>query len=182
MKRFIKLVTARAPELNKVAATFGSILLIVHSYALVDYFYRVPSFLNYMDIGTLFGVLAYYMGFAFLESAVLLGLLTLLAILIPKKWYADHFSVMNFPIVTVLALSADRYQTQIKNAYTGILPIALWFGVTVALAVVMAVLFVKVTWLKRAAEFMMERVAIMNYIYVPIGLIALLVVGIRLVF
>jgi len=179
VKNLIRALIERFPSTAKLNSTFALILLVIHTWSVWQFLYRLPSYLMYLDLLNLLAVFAYYMAFAFVESIILLVLFGMIAIILPKNWYADHFEAVNLPIVLGMAVSAAKYQQQIGNTYSGISSILTWFGFTFLIVLSLALIFGIIGPLRKLSGKVMERISIMSYLYIPIGLFSLLVVVFR---
>lgn len=180
MGKVVQIITDRLPDKSAIFATFGLILLVVHSHSLVQFFYRAPSFLKYLDVVNILATLAYFMAFAFLESILVLSGFLVLSLILPRSWYADVFDALNLPVFIVLTIAAYKFQGTILNSYPGITSILLYLAATLLIMLIVAIVFAKITILRKISKLIMERVSIMNYIYIPIGALSLLVVVYRL--
>jgi len=150
--------------------------MVIHTWSIWQFLYRLPSFLMYLDLLNLLAVFAYYMAFAFLESILLLVLLGTVAIILPKQWYAANFDAVSLPIVLGLTVSAAMYQKRMGNAYSGIDSILSWFGFTLLAVLFLALVFGYFRGIRNISGKVMERISIMSYLYIPVGIISLLAV------
>lgn len=179
MSKIRQILAKRIPSIQRLSATFGLILFVIHTWSIWQFLYRVPSYLMYLDIINLLAVFAYYMGFALLESLILLIILIFVAMILPTDWYAINFDAMNLPIVLISAISAVGFQKQLGNAYEGINPIIQWLGSTLLMISCLAILTRTLSNLRNFSSKVMDRISIMIYLYLPIGLFSLLVVMYR---
>ena len=175
-------VLERLPRWTQIIPVFGIIILIVYGWALMWFFWEVPSWLYYLHIGEVLVLLAYTLATNFAESlAVLCGPL-LLALVLPKKWFSDVFVARG----TALALAALgcfiflAKQFTDKDAYP-----TFWLRIPTVLlvaAVIAALVYLcgRILLVRKALEALADRVSIFTYILVPLSLISVLVVAVRL--
>ena len=119
------------------------------------------------------------MAFAFLESLLVTSFLVFLSAILPSKWLRDGFAFKGFILIGMATIAAIILQRTLQGELPS-LPILtlIWFT-----PLVWAVVFIILAERKQRVQSILleiaERVSIMLFIYVPIGVISLLVVTIR---
>ncbi len=175
-------ILRRFPRWAQIIPVFGLIVLVIYTWTLMWFFWEVPSWLYYMRTGEILVLLAYAFATNLAESlAVLCGPL-ILALLLPQKWFSDVF-VARGAAVSLAGLGwaifvAEQFTN--KNTYP-----AFWLKIptvaVVAVAIgVIAYLCGRIRIVRKVLEAIADRVSIFAYIAAPLGVISLLVVGIRL--
>lgn len=143
------------------------------------FFYKVPAFLLYYSLGEIFSVFSYMMAFALLESAVVTLLLVGSAFVLPSKLLKEGFAYKGTLAVLIAAILSIWFQNNLTNDY----PSSNWLlascGIALAVFVLLAFVFHKVAVLQRGAIDVAGRFGLMAYIYVPLGLIGILVFVVR---
>src|SRR5512146_992279 len=84
-------VLERFPRWAQIIPVFGIIMLIVYGWALLWFFWEVPSWLYFLHIGEVLVLLAYTFATNFAESLVVLCGPLLLALVLPRKWFSEVF-------------------------------------------------------------------------------------------
>ncbi len=169
------------PAHSQILMTLAMIVLVVHSWSVRFYFFRFPSYMLYLDIGQLAAVFAYYMAFALLESLAFLLILLVVQAILPANWYRNAFAVTSFPVVLAAAISAYLLQNTLTNDYPGARFLILWAAATLAAMVALVLLVRLLKPATKLVNFLAEQISIMNFLYIPIGVISLIVVLVRLV-
>jgi len=168
------------PSYLDVFQVLAAALFVVHSWSLRAFFYKVPSFQLYMNIGQIGSVFAYMMAYAFLESLVLTAGLVVVSMLLPGKWYRKGFCYKGFVTIFVGAISAILLQNSISNQYMGMNALLKWGLVTLAVIIILNGLAHFLSPVRRGLTFLVEQISVMFYLFMPIGFISLLVVAWRI--
>ena len=118
------------------------------------------------------------MAFAFLESLLVTGVLLTLSAILPYKWLSDGFAYKGFIVLVMATVAAIILQRTMQGELPS-LPILtlIWFTPLVWTAV-----FIK--WVQRKPQVqnvlinIAERISIMLFLYVPIGILSLIVIAV----
>jgi hypothetical protein len=84
-------IRGRFPSRRDLFLAFMVCVVPVHIWTWILFFYKVPSYLLQLSISQTLGVFAYAQVFALFESAVLCGLIVLVAFLLPRRLFLDRF-------------------------------------------------------------------------------------------
>jgi hypothetical protein len=117
------------------------------------------------------------MAWAFLESLLLTGALMLVSAILPAKWFREGFVYKGFVLIVIATITSILFQKNLN----GVLPppetLTLYWVVPVVLTLV---IIGAVQMMPRAQTVLLnlaDRVSIMLFLYVPIGLLSLMVVA-----
>ena len=147
-------------------------------------FWQVPSWLDYLTIWNILTITAYVLAFTLFESATIIGLLLLISLIFPAKYFKEKFIAQSMAVVSVLSLAAFLLQRKMRIIYK----LELWqlivYPILVVLAMVLLIfvssfIFDRVPILARFATAIADRMVIFAFIYVPLGLFGLIVVVLR---
>ncbi|MGZ9236050.1 MAG: hypothetical protein ACXW4E_11045, partial [Anaerolineales bacterium] len=140
------------------------------------------SFLLYFRLAEISVVFAYMMAFALLESLIVTAGLTLAAIILPSKWLGDGFAYKGFIFVAVGSSAAYVLQKNLRYEF----PSTQMLILHLVIALTSSALFIAAShvWapLQKVLLDIQDRISIMLYVYVPIGLVSLVVVAFRNLF
>ncbi len=171
--------TTRLPARMEIELVLGFLVFAVFTWSIRGFLLELPSFLLYYGISEIFGVFCYMMAFAFVESLFVMGLLLFAAYVFPQKWFRRNFSHK----ATAMVLVIGAAMIVLQNSLTFQLPPLKWLilGVVVTLLILVALslLLLKVERLRSIFDNLLERFRIFSYIYIPLGIIGLLVVIVR---
>jgi hypothetical protein len=178
---FIHTLRARLPSRQEALAVFSVIVFIVFSWALYRTFWWIPSWLEYLSLWGVLTIIAYVLAFSLFESLAVMGLIILLSLLFPRKIFKDQFIVQGSALSVALGLGAFLLQRDVGVIYNMELEQIFLYPALILLGIVFMVyffsfLFRKISVLSRLALAVAERMTIFTYIYVPLGLVGMVVV------
>jgi hypothetical protein len=171
----------RIPSRAQLLPVYGVIVLILYSWTLLWFFWKVPAWLYYLNAGDMLMALAYSLATNFAESLVVLCAPLILALALPRRWFYDVFVARGaaLAIAGLGYLMFLAYQFKEKSAYPA-LSLQAWTILLAAALIAMVVyLFGRIAVLRKALEVIADRVAIFPYILVPLSIVSLLVVLVR---
>lgn len=153
-------------------------MFIVHAWILWGFFWILPSWQYHLTAGEIFGVLCYLLVHAFLETLLILGLLLLLAAVLPSCWLKDVFDASGTVIVIVVLVAIVVYQN-----YMGKQPLPdqflPWLVVCLVLTIVLSCISVKVKFLRMGIAALADRFVVFVYLQIPLLVLATIVVLVR---
>jgi hypothetical protein len=172
----------RFPVTGDARAVFGVAVLACYSWLLRGFFEKLPSFMLYFRVGDLLAIFAYMMTVALLESLLVTGFLAAAAAVLPQAWLKNGFSYKGFILVAVGALAMLRFQKGLTNQFPALEYFYINLGIPLLLAIGLMLVVCRFPRLQSILLDLLDRISILSYIYVPVGIISLLVVIVRLVF
>lgn len=175
-------ISKRLPKWSQIASVYSMIVMVIYSWTMVWFFWKFPSWLNFLSIWEILKVLCYSIATNLLESLVVMVPFLVLAVILPRKWFLDDFVSRSVPPI-LIGLGYMMYlanQFQGKEDYPSDV---LHLVPVVTLAILVAVIIVgRIDFLRRLIENFADRAIILLYISIPLSLFCLLVVLIQLVF
>ena len=171
----------RIPAWGQVAPVYSVIVLMIYAWTLVWFFWKLPSWLFFLNAGEILIAFAYSLATNLLESIAVLCAPLVMSLALPKAWFQDKFVARG----AALVLSGLAYMMYLANQFTTkdsypSLTLKAW---SLALAVVVILLIVylagRLNLFRNALEFFADRAIIFLYISLPLSLISLVVVLIR---
>jgi hypothetical protein len=184
LAKFNSSLKAKLPARQEALVVFSVIVFIVFSWTLYRVFWWVPSWLEYLSIWNILIIVAYVLAFALFESLAVMGLIVILGLLFPKQTFKDQFIVQGSAISAALGVIAFLVQRKVSLIYklelwqTLAYPTLILIGVVI-LVPMLSYIFKRFNLLSRLALAAAERMTIFVYLYVPLGLIGVLVVVAR---
>jgi hypothetical protein len=160
-------------------AVFGVVVFVCHAWTLLGFFNKLSSFILYFTPSEIFGIFAYMMSVAFLESIAFTILLVLLSIILPSAWFRDGFAYKGFVIVMIATAASILFQKLLPDDFPSTLMLAAF--TIVPLALIAAIIIAVRAFPRLQGIFLdiQDRFSIMLYIFVPIGILSLVVVAVR---
>jgi hypothetical protein len=173
------IIKSRIPSFRQILAVYGLIALIVFDWTLIRFYWKLPSWMFFLNLGEIATIFVYSMATNLIESLIVLCLPMLLTIILPKRWFGDLFVSMS----SALAIAGLGYTMYVAFKIGGLwtYPSALVrsFPIAAILIVVFVFLAGRIPILRKALEILADRASIFSYIFFSIGAISLMVVIIR---
>jgi len=175
---------SKLPLRKELLAVFSTEVFITFSWSIYRMFFQVPSWLFYLTLNDILWISAYVVGFALLESALLLGFMVLLSILYPQKHFKSKFVAQSTLILLVLTVGAMLYQQNIGMlkwwGWLELLIFILAFIASLTLLVLsISFLFDRLARLKGLLEAVSRSATVFSLIYIPLGVLGLIVMLFR---
>jgi hypothetical protein len=175
----LNLIRNRLPGRREMIAVFSVAVFACHSWTMLGFFNKLSSFILYFTVGEILSIFAYMMSVALLESIAVTILLVLLSILLPPGWLREGFAYKGFIIIAIATAASILFQKFLPDDYPSTLMLAVSILVPLALIVAIIVIGRSFPRLQSILLDIQDRISIMSYIYVPIGLLSMMVVVIR---
>ena len=169
-------ISKRLPQRNDIIAVFGVSVFVCFSWTLFRFFNLLSSFLLSFTPGDIGNIFAFMMAFALLESLVVTALLTVLSGILPSGWLREGFALKGFVILIILTITSILFQKILNEDFPSALSLIGFVLVPLILIVALISLMNSKPRLKNILNNIQDRILIMLYIYVPLGLFALILV------
>ena len=172
------------PDRWEMLPVFGIFCFFCFSWSLYRLFWYIPSWMEYLSIWKVLIIICYVLAFALIESLVMALLTTLFLKVFPKKVINNRFVLIASSLSVLVSLAAFLLQRKISLVYRleiwQILLYALIFLLLLVGGVfLMGLILDRQPKISRFGADLVERMTIFAYIYVPLGLIGLIVVILR---
>ncbi len=152
---------------------------MLFAWALLWFFWNIPSWTKFMTLGYLFATLSYPMSASFLESLTILILLLIPAMILPAAWFRDRFAARGAAVTLGLLGTIMLRDYLIVADYFFLKPLPIfWLTLSLSTALLLF-LAVKFQRMEKALTLLAERLTIFLYIFVPVSVISLLVILVR---
>ena len=116
------------------------------------------------------------MAFAFLESLLITGILVLLSAILPSNWLRNGFAFKGFIVIVMASASAILLQRTMQGTMPALPVLTLiWFTPLVWTAILI-VLAQRKPRVQSILLEIAERISIMLFLYIPIGLSCLIAI------
>ena len=170
----------RFPAFNQILPVFAVIAFFAYGRTLFTFAFKFPAWLLFQPLGEILSNLAYGLAYNLYESLEILLAFLVICFILPARFFKDSFVVRGTWLAVTLLGSVLLY----FKFYSSIGPdfldyIYLWTGVTLPLAVLVAYLGGRISFLQKAALWFSDRVIIFVYLLVPASIISIVVVIVR---
>ncbi len=182
------LIVKRLPAQTDILSVLNVVVFVLFGWSIRGFLFEIPSFLLYMGLGDISAILFYMMAFALLESVLVTGGLVILSMLLPSNWLKSGFRYKGFLIVLVATIGfilfqgyykVGFFQNLIQNDYSPFQPILTGFIVGIVGLIGLLLLFHHSPWLQKYLTKFVDQFSVFSYLYVPLGVIGILVVFVR---
>ena len=177
----MKSILERFPERDATLPVYAVIAIPIFGWTLVSWFWKLPSWLNFLTAGEITAVFFYAMLTAFVESLLVLGLMVLLCLFLPPRVLRDEFVVRGTWLaigLTLAVLGHAVWRGLTRFTYIEV-SLIVWSAAGLAISVLLTALSTRVRFMARAAEWLSDQLTVFLYIFVPLSVLAILVVFVR---
>jgi hypothetical protein len=188
VKTTLKVLGNRLPIGSEILSVFNVILFVVFGWSIRGFLFVLPSFLLYYQLGDIAAILFYMLAFALLESLFLTFGLVLISIIFPSNWLKTGFGYKGFLVLSVSTIGLVLYQGYykvgffqafIKDDYSTLFPMLIGFVVCLIILGLLFWIFKNSSRIKSSLLTFIDQFGVFAYIYIPLGLIGLIVVLVR---
>jgi hypothetical protein len=169
----------RLPDRQEILLALGGVIFVVYGWALRGFLYQFSSFILFHSVGDILAIFAYVMALALLESLTVLGVLLLASLLLPPAWFRAGFAYKALLAVLVAAAAAVGLDNYLTKKMSSELLLLGGLAVSIILWIGLASLIERGGRIRAVLMDLMDRMQIFTYIFVPIGVLSLLVVLFR---
>jgi hypothetical protein len=175
-------IVNKIPKLEEIAPVYAVIVMMIYPWTLTRYFWKLSSWILFASVGDLAVFLAYMLVVNLLESILVLLVPLAMSVILPRKWFYDHFKTRGVALV-LFGLGFLIYVNRNMHADSPF-PLTLVRWIPMAAIAILAIVFLvdQVSFFRRLLEELANRLTVFLYISIPVSAIALLVVLIRNVF
>lgn len=157
----------------------GIAVFVCHSWSVLGFLNKFSSFILYFTLAEIVNIFTFMMAFALLESLAVTGVLVLLSIILPSGWLRDGFAFKGFVIILIATVTSILFQKILGGDYPSTLMLAVFSIVPLLLAVALIAVVRSMPKVQNILLNIQDRILVMLFIYVPIGLVSLMVVMYR---
>ncbi len=183
-----KWIVGRIPARRELVKVFNVVLFCVFGWSIRGFLYKIPAFTLYFGLKNNLAILCYMLAFALLESLLVTGALMMISLLLPSRFLKEGFAYKGFLTILVTSIALilfqgyyhiDFFKDMVADNYSSVLPFGV--GLVVCAAVLFTLFWIFHRWprFQKYLLSLVEQFSVFAYIYVPLGLIGLMVVIIR---
>jgi hypothetical protein len=160
---------------------YAVIVLMIYTWTSLWFFWKLPSWLFFLNAGEIGIAFAYALATNLVESLAVLCAPLVLSLALPKEWFYDRF-VARGAALSISGLGYMMYiafQFKSNSDYPSLNLKAWTLALTLGIILFIVYLAGRLSLLRKLIEFLADRAIIFLYISLPLSLIALVVVLIR---
>ena len=167
----------KLPAAGQIAQVFAVTCLLVYGWTLYGFALRVPTWLYYLNAGEILSNYSYSAVFDFLEASLVVGMILILNLLLPRKYFMDRF-VARGSLLVVLSLSylmvlaVDSAESRVLNFPVEEFRLAPFMLLAFLL---LAVFLARIELVRKIAEDFADRALILLYVLLPLTALGLII-------
>ena len=172
----------KIPRWEKIIPVFAVIVMMLYTWSLLHFFWRLPSWLNFSTLGQIAILFSYMVNVNLIESILVLLGLIVLCVIFPSTWFYDQFVTKG---VSLTLLGLGGLMTLNQYMLDDILSpekMLIKFAAFIAAVFILTYLIDRVSILKKGLEELANRMVVFLYIWMPISALSLLSMAIRNIF
>lgn len=179
----IKPSQTRLPEKEDLIHVYAVAVFLVYTWSMYWSFWRLPSWLKYLDIVSILSIYAYVFAVNFIESISLLFLVVAVSIFLPQTWWKKQFVPKGIVLLVIVWGSAliqmyvyrdpDSQKMFLQNQLT-------WWICTLFVAVLFTWMAGWSTLIGRALTTLADNLSVFLYIYIPLTVAAGVIIFARI--
>jgi len=178
-----KWITRRVPPTSAILGLYGVIVFFIFSWTLLVSFYKFPSWILYLTIDQILVIYAYNFSVNVAESLLALAVMLLLELTVFFIFMNKDEMQTRPTLLFIFILGSAMWRLLLFQNYQAASAFVegetLWWAITLALAFPGAMFLAKIKFIQKAVEAFAERATVFLYIYLPLGLVSLIVISIR---
>jgi hypothetical protein len=172
----------KIPRWEKIVPVYAVIVMMIYTWSLFQYFWRLQSWLNFSTLGQVSVIYAYTAVVNFIESALIMLMLVVLSVILPSKWFYDQFvvrgsSLVLFGLGALMIFVQNIFED--VNTPSVVLPKLL---VAAIIIIALVILVDRISLLKKIMDELANRMTTFLYIWMPITALSLITVLARNMF
>jgi len=172
--------STRWPTRREAWLLFAPCGFVVFTWAIFRLLEKLPSWLMHVTVGDLFGIGAYAMATALIESAFIWLILVLAAAILPQRLFRQHLiSVGTALVLAAAAWAIVAHYSEQALRQMGPAKSVLWLGVILASLAVVVLLVLRSARAQALLAGLTDRLSLLMLVYAPLGVAGLVVVILR---
>ena len=172
-------ISRRFPARSEIIPVLGAAVVACFSWTILNFINKLSSFILYFKLDEILAIFAYMMAFALLESLAFTALVLLISGILPSHWLKEGFAFKGFIIVAVATATAILLQRALRDDFPSVLMLLTYSLIPLTLIVVVISVVHSMPRLQNILLNIADRLSILLFLYVPIGVLSLLIVAYR---
>lgn len=171
---------SRLPQTHDIMLVLACCMLLVFSWSILWFFQKMPGWLPFLPLWEVLSIFAYTQMFALLESLFVLLLLVVLAVVLPPRFFRDSFVAQGSMLLFMTAFWIILFQSIWFNVVEWAAgKLFLWFTLALFTLLISSFLVHRSKRLRKVLFALADRISVLLYLYVPLGVLGLAVVVAR---
>jgi len=170
----------KIPPFHEILALYATIVFLIYGWATITFFWKVPSWLYFLSLEEIAGILSYTFASSLLECTIILFIFLFASLVLPSKWLYNRFAVRGSLMVYALTFWVVLFtlNSLIQLPTTSDV---ITFSIGVLLTSVLAMILAnRISVVQRLIITVGNRLTVFLYLWLPLSLIAILVIVLRI--
>ena len=170
----------KIPPLHEILALYATIVFLIYGWASITFFWKVPSWLYFLSLGEIAAILFYTFASSLLECTIILLIFLSASLVLPTKWLCNKFALRGSLIVYALTFWVVLFTLNSLIQLPTTIDV-ITFGIGMLVTSVLAILLAeRFSFVQRLVITLGNRLTIFLYLWLPLGLIGILVMIFRI--
>lgn len=169
----------KLPPFHEISSLYATIVFLVYGWTSVAFFWKVPSWLYFLNLGEIAFIVAYVLSSTLLESVIILLVFVLACLLLPANWLQNKFAVRGsviFYSLTFWVILLNLGSLIQLPTTTDVITFAIGFPLTAGSGILLAD---RIPLLHRFVNFLGNQLTVFLYLWLPLSLAGVLIVILR---
>lgn len=170
----------RFPKFQEIVSVYAVVSFMIYGWTFILFFWKLPSWLNFMNIAEIFGTFSYGLLVNTVESLIVISGILFICVILPARFLRDSFAARG-TIITIISLgSMMLYQYKYRAARQDFATTMPTWLIAAIIVILLVIFFTE--WFKPLKTILVDlsdRLIIFLYIFVPLSIIAILDVILR---
>lgn len=174
-------MSKRLPVAKDIIPVYAVIAFLIQVWTINVFITQLASFSSFLSINEMLAIFAYRMAESFLESLLILGILIVVALILPPRSFRDVFAVRGAAFAAVLLSSVILFWRRFATD-PGVLMadyIGIWTVSTFLFACLISYASTRSRALSDFFEWVADRMIVFLYLLLPLSVTSLILVLIR---
>jgi hypothetical protein len=169
----------RFPTTLQILPVLAEVSVLFYAWTIVLFLYKLPSWLYYLHIIEIGGILARALFVNFIESIAFLLLLVILSAVLPPRFFRDEFIVRgSIASLVVIGSMMLFIYCQGKN-YEIVDYEVIWVAITLILVLVSSAFSTRVAFIRQGIISISDRLVVFLYLLLPLSIISIIYILIQ---
>ena len=175
-------IVQKIPRLEKIVPVYAVIVMMIYTWSLIHFFWRLPSWLNFSTLGQIAVLFSYSVVVNLMESVLILLAVIVLSVILPSKWFYDQFVTKGSSLALLGLGGLMAFNKYLLDDILSPLIMLAKFLAFVAIIFILTIMIDRIGILKKGLEELANRMVVFLYVWIPISVLSLLIVLIRNIF
>jgi hypothetical protein len=163
------------PRPEQIYPVYGLVVFCVYGWSIYWFAWNLPSWLSFIPLGQIIGVLSYALTVNLIESLVVLAVLILLSAVLPAKWFRADFVFR----AGLTAISFSILGMYLLGNFVPLVELTKDLLIFAVIFIALQYLLGRISLARRVIESFADRSTVFLYISIPVTLLGVINIALR---